>query len=100
MATTHNLIQILLPANGGEDGVFEHLAQELTAKFGGVTSFVRAPAQGRWNAGSHTEHDDIGVIEVMTEGVDHGYWADLRTRLEQALGEEQIIIRCQPLGLL
>jgi hypothetical protein len=37
MATTHHLIQILLPTNGGDDGVFERLAQELTAKFGGVT---------------------------------------------------------------
>ncbi len=43
----NHLIQILLPANGSDEGVFEHLAQELTAKFGGVTSFIHAPAQGR-----------------------------------------------------
>jgi hypothetical protein len=67
MATTSNLIQILLPANGGDEGVFERLAQELTAKFGGVTSFIRAPAEGLWNAGSHIERDDIVVIEVMVE---------------------------------
>ena len=48
----NNLIQILLPTNGGDDGVFERLAQELTVKFGGVTSFIRAPAEGRWNTGS------------------------------------------------
>jgi hypothetical protein len=100
MATTHKLIQILLPTNGSDDGVFERLAQELTAKFGGVTSFIRAPAEGRWNTGSRTEHDDIAVIEVMADDVDYGYWADLRTRLEQALAQEEIIIRCQPLELL
>ena len=100
MATTHNLIQILLPTNGGDDGAFERLAQELTAKFVGVTSFIRAPAEGRWNTGSHTEHDDIAVIEVMAEDVDYGYWANLRSRLEQALAQEQIVIRCQPLELL
>jgi hypothetical protein len=101
MATTNNLLQILLPTNGGDAAVFERLAQELTAKFGGgVTSFIRAPAEGRWNTGSHTEHDDIAVIAVMAEGVDHGYWADLRTCLEQALDEEQIVIRCQFLELL
>ena len=100
MATTHKLIQILLPTNGSDDGVFERLAQELTAKFGGVTSFIRAPAEGRWNTGSRTEHDDIAVIEVMAQDVDYGYWADLRTRLEQALAQEEIIIRCQPLELL
>jgi hypothetical protein len=90
MTTTNNLIQILLPTNGGDDGVFERL--QLTAKFGGVTSFIRAPADGRWNAGSHTERDDIAVIEVI--------WANLRSRLEQALAQEQIVIRCQPLELL
>jgi len=100
MAATNNLIQILLPANGGDEGIFERLAQELTAKFGGVTSFIRAPAEGRWNAGSHTERDDIAVIEVMVEDVDYGYWAGLRTRLEQALGQEQIVVRCQPVELL
>ena len=31
MAPTNNLIQILLPTNGGDEGVFERLAQELTA---------------------------------------------------------------------
>jgi hypothetical protein len=36
----------------------------------------------------------------MPEDVDYGYWADLRTRLEQALAQEEIIIRCQPLELL
>jgi hypothetical protein len=98
--TMNNLIQILLPTNGGEDGVFEWLAQELTEKFGGVTSFIRVPAEGRWNTGSHTEHDDIAVIEVMAEDVDYGYWANLCSRLEQALAQEQIVIRCQPLELL
>ena len=96
----NNLIQILKPTNGGDDGVFERLAQELTAKFGGVTSFIRAPAEGRWNTGSHTEHDDIAVIEVMAEDVDYGYWANLRSSLERALALEQIVIRCQPLELL
>jgi hypothetical protein len=36
----------------------------------------------------------------MAEDIDYGYWADLRTRLEKALDQEQIVIRCQPLELL
>ena len=100
MAARNNLIQILLPTKGGDVGVFERLAQELTAKFGGVTSFIRAPAEGRWNTGSQREHDDTAVIEVMTDDVDHSYWADLRIRLEQSLSQEQIVVRCQPLELL
>ena len=70
MTATNNLIQILLPTNGGDEGVFERLTQELTAKFGGVTRFIRSPAEGRWNAGSHKEHDDIAVVEVMAEDID------------------------------
>jgi hypothetical protein len=36
----------------------------------------------------------------MAEELDYSYWADLRTRLEQALAQEQIVIRCHPLQLL
>jgi hypothetical protein len=43
--------------------LYESLAQELTAKFGGVTSFSRAPAQGRWRDPGGTEHDEIIVTE-------------------------------------
>jgi hypothetical protein len=99
MAAAHKLIQILLPTNAAAEAIFEELSQELTAKFGGVTSFIRAPAEGRWKNGSHTEKDDIGVIEVMTEEVDSGYWTDLGSRLEQALSQEHIVIRCQPMEL-
>jgi hypothetical protein len=48
MAAAHKLIQILLPTNAAAEAIFEELSQELTAKFGGVTSFIRAPAEGRW----------------------------------------------------
>lgn len=55
-----NLIQILLPmGTHGNKARFEELARELTGRFGGVTSFILAPAEGRWNSGSKTELDDI-----------------------------------------
>jgi uncharacterized protein (DUF2267 family) len=100
MTAAYKLIQILLPTNADNKGLFEKLTQELTSKFGGVTSFIRAPAEGRWKTGSHTEHDEIAVIEVMTEEIDYGFWTDLRNRLEQALSQEHIVIRCQPMELL
>ena len=50
MAASNKLIQILLPTHGGDGGVYERLARELTEKFGGVTIFLRAchslPAAG------------------------------------------------------
>ena len=44
----------------------EELLQELTDKFAGATSFVRAPGQGLWDSGGDVERDNIAVIEVMT----------------------------------
>jgi hypothetical protein len=95
-----HLIQILLPLNDGAGKrfpaeSFEKLARELTEKFGGTTSFTRSPAEGRWKDGQVTEHDDIAVIEVMTEIVERDWWADLRQRLEKEFNQDEVVIRCQ-----
>jgi hypothetical protein len=94
------LIQILLPLSDDEGrnfpaSAFERLARELTERFGGVTSFTRTPAEGRWKDAEVTAHDDIVVIEVMTESVERGWWTDLRRRLEQEFKQEEVVIRCQ-----
>ena len=47
------------------------LARELTEKFGGVASFTRMPAECRWKDGRKTEHDDVSVIEAMSETIEH-----------------------------
>jgi hypothetical protein len=67
-----HLIQILLPLSDDEGrpfpaANFDLLAQKLTEKFGGVTGFTRSPAEGRWKQDGSTTHDDIVVIEVMTD---------------------------------
>jgi hypothetical protein len=46
--------------------VSKELLQELTDKFGGATSFVRAAGQVLWDSGGDVERDNIAVIEVMT----------------------------------
>jgi hypothetical protein len=38
--------------------------------------------------------DDIAVIEIMTETIDRGWWADFRRRVEQEFDQEEIMIRC------
>ncbi len=58
MSAVH-LVQILLPKETGNgepisQDWFEGLLKELTGKFGGATSFVRAPAQGLWRSGGET----------------------------------------------
>jgi hypothetical protein len=60
---------------------FEKLLKELSDKFGGATSLVRAPGHGLWQSGGGTERDTIAVIEVMTEGLLIDYWRALRERL-------------------
>jgi len=68
---------------------------ELTDKFGGATSFVRAPREGLWQGGGGTERDNIAVVEVMTERLLPNYWRALRERLETELEQEEIVIRAQ-----
>ena len=100
-----HLIQILLPLNDSlgrrsPAEAFECLARELTEKFGGVTSFTRTPAEGRWKDGRKTERDDIAVIEVMTETIEHEWWSDFRRHLEQQFNQDEVIIRCQSIQRL
>ena len=80
------LIDILLPLQDERGQPFpaasyEALAQRMTERFGGVTSFARSPGKGRWKNRGATEHDDIVVIEVMTEELDRAWWSQLRKEL-------------------
>jgi len=99
------LIQVLLPLED-ESGTqfpsarYERLNREFTEKFGGVTAYSRSPAQGRWKDGSDTHHDDIVVLEVMAQKIDRGWWAALRTRLEEEVRQEEVIIRAQKMEQL
>jgi hypothetical protein len=94
------LVQILLPKESGDGEPvsqrwFEGFLEELTGKFGGATSFVRAPGQGLWSSGDRTERDNIAVIEVMAAKLAPEYWRSLRERLERELSQEEIVIRAQ-----
>jgi hypothetical protein len=93
-------VQILLPKETGEGEPvakkwFENFLKELTAEFGGATSFVRAPGQGLWRGSGETERHTIAVVEVMAEELAKGYWRKLRERLESELSQEEIVIRAQ-----
>ena len=105
MSSPSYLIEIMLPKQTGqgkpiEQSWFEALLKELTEKFGGATSFVRAPGQGLWRSGSETERDNIAVIQVMTEQLAAEYWRALRERLEKDLSQEEIVVRAQEITRL
>lgn len=101
-----HLVQLLLPIRDPDGQPFsrEHydrLAHELTDRFGGVTAYTRAPAAGLWEEPSGERvRDDVVVYEVMAESLDVAWWTDLRTRLEQELKQDEIVIRTHPIRRL
>jgi hypothetical protein len=73
--------------------VFAQLKRELVEKFGGVTAYSRAPAEGVWASGDHTFRDAIVIFEVMASELDRKWWGNMRERLELTLRQEKIVIR-------
>jgi hypothetical protein len=101
---TH-LVEILLPLTDAFGTTFpaayyDDLAKELVGNFGGVTSFLRAPAEGRWHDRGSTEHDDIVVIEVMAPTFDRGWWTSLKAKLEHRFSQDVIVIRAHAVEVL
>lgn len=100
-----HLVQILLPVHDNEGDTlpqvkYRRVAAELSEKFGGVTAFTRAPAEGQWKDEGRTEHDEIVVFEVMTEDLDRRWWKSYRRTLEKRFKQEIVIIRAQPMEQL
>jgi hypothetical protein len=90
------LVQLLLPLNSSSEGErarFEPVLNELTTRFGGVTAFVNAPAQGLWQTGGGTEEDRIVTVEVMIEKFEDEWWAGYRKTLEERFDQQELIVR-------
>lgn len=100
-----HLVQILLPIGKLDNKAapaHHALRAELTDRFGGLTAYTRAPAEGLWQPEDRaaTERDDILILEVMAETLDAAWWASLRYELETSLDEEEIVIRAMPIERL
>jgi hypothetical protein len=100
-----HLVQLLLPLadNHGRrfDGAaYGRVRSELSERFGGVTSFTRAPAHGVWKEGGHTAHDDIVVFEVMARELDHTWWENYRADLERRFDQEALVFRALKVEML
>lgn len=100
-----HLVQILLPLadNAGQrfrSDDYGRVRTELSERFGGVTSFTRAPAEGMWKEGGHTTHDDIVVFEIMIRELDHGWWEQYRAELERRFQQETIVMRALRVEML
>jgi hypothetical protein len=93
------LVQILLPVYDNEGHHFEpddyvDLRAELAERFGGVTTYMRAPARGVWkDDAGETTRDDIVIFEVMIDDLDHEWWGGFRKELERRFRQESVIVR-------
>ena len=101
-----NLVQILLPVydehgNRFPQSMYEEVARELTDSFGGLTAYVRAPAEGLWEERpGKTRRDDIVVYEVMVESLDARWWRDYRVALEGRFRQDELVVRAQAMQRL
>jgi hypothetical protein len=99
------LIQLFLPLydeNGSaiSDQDFAAVRDQLTEKFGGITTYSRAPAKGFWKDRGKVHKDDIVVFEVMAEGLERQWWDRYRKTLEARFRQEEVLIRAQVIEII
>ena len=101
-----HLVQLFLPMRDRAGAPFPkalyaQLRDELVERFGGITVYTRAPADGLWQDGEGgTTHDDIVIYEVMTDILDPAWWGGQRAELEARFAQQQLVVRAQSLQLL
>ncbi len=100
-----HLVQILLPLadNHGQPFPGAHYARvrgELSERFGGITTYSRAPAEGVWKEGGDTSRDDVVIFEVMAEELDYPWWRVYRADLESRFRQDAIVARAVPIERL
>jgi hypothetical protein len=95
------LIQLFLPLRDNAGRViarrnFDVLTDELTLRFGGMTSYSRAPAKGLWKQpGRRTQRDDVIVYEVQSPKLERRWWHARRLKLQKDFRQQEILIRAQ-----
>jgi hypothetical protein len=100
------LIQLLLPVCDNSNvafprQAFDQIRQELTERFGGVTTFVRSPGEGFWCQGEgRVNRDDIVIFEVMADQLERPWWRQYRIELEQRFSQAELVIRASPIERL
>jgi hypothetical protein len=100
-----HLIQLLLPLYDNDGAAFDpalyrEIREELTGRFGGLTAFTRAPAEGHWEEDGRAAKDDIVVFEVMAEELDRTWWGGYRETLERMFRQDAIVVRSQQIEML
>jgi len=101
-----NLIQILLPLRDNNGNAFPSssysvVRRELTQRFGGLTAFTRAPAEGLWKDGHDAvAKDNIVIFEVMVDELEDAWWQKYKNTLKAIFSQDEIFIRVQDIRLI
>ena len=94
-----HVVEIFLPLKRNDGSaqpreLFWRLREELVARFGGLTAFTRAPAEGLWEPEEGgRSRDEIVIFEVVADTLDRSWWEAFRTRAERQFGQDEILIR-------
>lgn len=100
-----HLVQLLLPLKD-QDGKpfprshYRRIREVLTERFGGLTAYTRAPAEGLWDLGDEVAFDDIVVYEVMVSDLDRPWWQEYRAGLERDFDQDELVVRAQAMERL
>ena len=101
-----HLIQLLLPLCDNEGHPFPQsmylkVRDELIETFGGITTYVRSPAEGLWKEGQCCAvKDEIVIYEIMVKELDRPWWQRFREHLEQLFRQEAIIVRASMIDVI
>jgi hypothetical protein len=100
------LVQILLPLFDNAGSAFPptkylEVTRVLTERFGGVTAYTRAPAEGRWqDEGGSEQRDEIVILDTMVEALDRAWWRAYRQQLETDFSQDAVVVRAMPIDKL
>ena len=100
------LVQLFLPLRDNDGHAypkaeFDRVRAELTERFGGATAFLRSPAVGAWEDDEgDIQRDDVVLMEVMADRLDHDWWTAYRESLEARFAQEEILVRATPVERL
>ncbi|HEY0673674.1 MAG TPA: hypothetical protein VGD27_15455 [Longimicrobiales bacterium] len=100
-----HLIQIFLPTHDNQGvrfdrALFDGVRTELAEHFGGVTTYMRAPATGIWDDGDSQVKDELVIFEVMTDRLEREFWRLYRLELQELFRQDVIMMRAQRIDVL
>ena len=101
------LVQVLLPIYDEQGRAFPReaygdLRRRRTERFGGLTAYSRAPAEGWWQPepGRPARRDDVVIFEVLADELERDWWQALKGGLEARFRQDEILVRAQAVDVL